>query len=352
MTPAPDWLSAPPAAIDRASEGLARARQDQLIKPPGALGRLEDLAIRLAGLQRTVLPAVDCVSICLFAGDHGVAAEGISAFPQSVTVAMLGSFAGGLSAVSVLAREQGASLELINLGTATPVDVPGVLNLDLGRGTANFTCAPAMTEEQLERALKAGREAAQRAHGGGMQLFIGGEMGIGNTTAATALAAALLDEAPDALAGPGTGLNAQGVAHKREVIRRALSLHQAYLHQPREALRRLGGFEIAALAGAFIACAQMGLPVLVDGFICTASALAAERLCPGTRDWLLFAHRSGEPGHARLLRALGAEPLLDLGLRLGEGSGAAVAMPLLRLACSLHRDMATFEEAGVANQSP
>lgn len=350
MSPAPHWLTAPIAALDLQAESLATERQASLIKPPGALGRLESLAIRLAALQGTPLPSAERVQITLFAGDHGVAEEGVSAFPQSVTAAMLSSFAGGFSAVAILARELGAKLEVINLGTATPVDIPGVVNLDLGRGTANFTHGPAMTSEQIERALEAGRDAAQRARSQGMQLFIGGEMGIANTTAATALAAALLGETPDALAGPGAGLNAAGIAHKREVIRRALSLHGALAHEPLEALRRLGGFEIAGLTGAYIACAQMGLPVLVDGFICTAAALAAERLRPGTREWLLFAHRSGEPGHGRLLQALEVEPLLDLGLRLGEGSGAAVALPLLRLACALHRNMATFAEAGVSGK--
>lgn len=346
-----EWLNAAPAAIDRESERLAKERQATLIKPPGALGRLEALAIKLAGLQGTPRPCVERVRIVLFAGDHGVAEEGVSAFPQSVTAAMLRCFAMGGSAVSVLAREQGAELEVLNLGTVERVDsVAGVLDVRVGDGTANFTRAPAMAEDQLVRAIHVGRHAAERAKSAGMQLFIGGEMGIANSTAATALASALLGEAPGSLVGPGAGLDPEGIQRKLRAIRQALVRHGPYLDQPWEALRRLGGFEIAALAGAFIACARMGLPVLVDGFICTTAALAADCLCPGTRAWFIYSHLSGEPGHRRVLQALEGDALLNLGMRLGEGSGAAVALPLLRLACSLHENMATFAEANVAGK--
>jgi nicotinate-nucleotide--dimethylbenzimidazole phosphoribosyltransferase len=214
--------------------------------------------------------------------------------------------------------------------------------------TADFTTAPAMTVAQLAAALAAGRDAVQRALAAGARLFIGGEMGIGNTTAAAALACALLGEAPQQLAGPGTGLDAAGVRRKAAVIARALSLHAAHCDDPLEALLRLGGFEIAALTGAAIACAQAGLPLLVDGFIVSAAMLAACRMQPAVRDWLLFGHRSAEPGPERVLRALDAAPLLALDLRLGEASGALAALPLLRLACALHGEMATFTEAGVA----
>jgi nicotinate-nucleotide--dimethylbenzimidazole phosphoribosyltransferase len=345
------WLNVPPASPNKLTEQAAQARQAVLTKPPGALGRLEWLAIRLAALQGTERPSAHNVYIAVFAADHGVTAEGVSAFPQAVTVEMVRNFARGGAAISVLARELGAALEVVNLGTVDHPSVDGVKNYDLGRGTANFAIEPAMTEHQLACALHAGRHAAERAKLGDAQIFIGGEMGIGNTTAAAALACAFLDAAPEDLAGPGTGLDGHGVRHKAEVIRRALALHKPHLSSPLEVLRRLGGFEIAALAGSYIACAQMGVPVLVDGFIASSAALAASRLRPGVEEWLLLSHASAEPGHRSILRALDATPLLDLGLRLGEGSGAATAIPLLRMACALHNGMATFAEAGVSNKT-
>lgn len=338
----------PIAAPDAACAAAARARQAQLTKPPGSLGALEALAVRLAALQRRERPQLDTVWISVFAADHGVAAEGVSAFPQAVTAQMIDNFAAGGAAISVLAAQLGATLEVIDLGTVAASRAAGVRRARIAPSTANLARAPAMTAAQLQEALRCGGDAACRAHAAGAELFVGGDMGIANTTSATALACALLGRPPRELAGPGTGLDARGVAHKAAVIERALALHGAALAAPREALRRLGGFEIAALAGSFIACARCGMPVLVDGFIATAAALVATRLAPACAPWLLYAHRSAEPGHAGLLAALGAEPLLDLGLRLGEGSGAAVAVPLLRLACALHAGMATFAEAGVA----
>jgi nicotinate-nucleotide--dimethylbenzimidazole phosphoribosyltransferase len=207
-----------------------------------------------------------------------------------------------------------------------------------------------MTQTQGELALQAGRDSVQRALAAGAQLFIGGEMGIGNTTAASALACALLDCPVVHLTGPGTGLNAAGVSHKAQVIERGLALHSAQRGDALQTLYNLGGFEIAALVGAYLACAQEGVAVLVDGFICSVAALVAVRLNPQSRPWLLFGHRGAEPGHRHVLEALGADPLLDLGLRLGEGSGAALAVPLLRLACDLHGQMATFAEAAVADR--
>jgi nicotinate-nucleotide--dimethylbenzimidazole phosphoribosyltransferase len=226
-------------------------------------------------------------------------------------------------------------------------ELPGVLQCNLGKGTANFARAAAMTQSQLAAALQAGCDSAAQAQKAGAQLYIGGEMGIANTTAAAALACALLQKSPQQLAGPGTGLDQAGVQRKAEVVARALALHAAHLGEPLEALRRLGGFEIAALTGAFISCAQRGIPVLADGYISTVAALLAVRIQPGVASWLLFAHRSAEPGHILMLEAMQAEPLLNLGMRLGEGSGAATAVAILRLACALHNDMATFAEAGV-----
>lgn len=344
----PDWLSTPCAQPDAGALQAARARQAQLTKPPGSLGQLETLAARLASLQRTPRPRADTIWISVFAADHGVATEGVSAFPQAVTGEMVRNFASGGAAISVLARALGATLDVVNLGTGNdPGDIPGVRRAIIAPSTANFCQQPAMTAPQLAAALDAGAQSVRLAQAAGAELFIGGEMGIGNTTAATALACALLQASPMELAGAGTGIDAAGIARKRAVVERALTRHAEVL-APVEQLRCLGGFEIAALVGAYIAAAQAGMPVLVDGFITTVAALTAVRIQPGVRDWLLFGHRSQERGHTVVLSAMNAEPLLDLGLRLGEASGAAAAVPLLRLACALHNGMATFAQAGVS----
>ena len=343
------WWDSPAAAIDNAARSAAEARQGVLTKPPGALGRLESIAIQLAGLQGREKPQLETVEIVVYAADHGVVAEGISAFPQVVTYEMVKNFANGGAAINVLARALGASLSVVNLGTVvTPTELPGVVNRLIAPGTANLAQSEAMSQDQCEAALQAGHDMVDQGLARGMQLFIGGEMGIGNTTVAAAIGCALLGVAPTAMAGPGTGLDAGGVSHKAQVIERAVKLHAGKLNGPADVLRILGGFEIAALAGSYIRCAQAGVPVLVDGFISTAAALCATRMCAGCADWLLYSHASAEPGHAALLRALDAEPLLDLGMRLGEGSGAAVALALLRQACALHNEMATFAEAGVS----
>jgi len=343
------WLDDDTRAIDARSAEAARARQETLTKPPGSLGELETLAIRLAGWQGRERPDVERVHITVFAGDHGIAAEAVSAFPQAVTGEMLRNFARGGAAISVLARSLGASFEVVNLGTASPV-AGGVHDTWLGPGTVSFAQDAAMTGAQLAAALDAGRRSVERAVAADAQLYVGGEIGIGNTTAAAALACALLRAEPDALAGPGTGLDAAGVARKAAVIRRSLAHHSAAFGSAIEILRRLGGFEIAALAGAYVRCAQVGLPAVIDGFIATAAALIARQLRPGAQAWWLFSHRSREPGHAALLTALEARPLLELGMRLGEGSGAAMVVPVLRLACELHNGMATFAEAGVSER--
>ncbi|UVE16533.1 nicotinate-nucleotide--dimethylbenzimidazole phosphoribosyltransferase [Pseudomonas sp. LS44] len=345
------WWQQPVRPLNGAIRERALARQQQLTKPPGSLGRLERLAVDLAAMQGRERPSVERVWIAVFAGDHGVVEEGVSAFPQAVTGQMLGNFVAGGAAISVLARQLGATLEVIDLGTVDlTLELPGVRHLRLGPGSANFTREPALSTIQLDKALAAGRDCVERAAEASAELFIGGEMGIGNTSAASALACALLGCPVDELVGPGTGLDAQGVQHKTEVIERALALHADQSGDPLAILRCLGGFELAALAGAYLACAQHGIPALVDGFICTAAALCAVRLNPACGDWLLFAHRGAEPGHRHVLAALEAEPLLELDLRLGEGSGAALAVPLLQLACRLHNEMATFAEAAVAQR--
>jgi nicotinate-nucleotide--dimethylbenzimidazole phosphoribosyltransferase len=344
------WWLAPAQAINVPVREEALARQQQLTKPTGSLGQLERVAVQLAGLQGRVKPKVDALWIAIFAGDHGVVAEGVSAYPQEVTGQMLHNFVTGGAAISVLAQQLSAQLDVVDLGTVSALDLPGVRHLHIGAGTANFAKGPAMTQEQGLLALQAGRESVLRAKAVGTELFVGGEMGIGNTAAASAVACSLLECAAQLLVGPGTGLNAAGISHKTEVIERALALHAEHAGDPLQSLFCLGGFEIAALAGAYLACAQEGIAVLVDGFICSVAALVAVRLNPSCRDWLLFGHRGAEPGHRHLLETLQAEPLLDLGLRLGEGSGAALAVPLVRLACQLHNGMATFAEAAVADR--
>ncbi|MBL1277651.1 MAG: nicotinate-nucleotide--dimethylbenzimidazole phosphoribosyltransferase [Ectothiorhodospiraceae bacterium] len=344
-----EWLKVPAAPLDTASQTAAEARQAVLTKPPGALGRLESIAIRLAAMQKKEKPTLERVRIVVFAADHGIAEEGISAFPQAVTAEMVRNFANGGAAISVAARELQAELEVINLGTV--VDTGPLANVSdqkLGPGTANFAKQAAMTEQQLAQAMNIGRQSAERAFTKGMDLFIGGEMGIGNTSAATALACILTDVSVEDLTGPGTGLDVAGVSHKVAVIKAALDLHKSHINSPITALQYFGGFEIAALTGAYIACAQMGVPVLVDGFIASAAALVATQQCPDVANWLFYAHASAEPGHKHIVKTLQAEPLLDLGMRLGEGSGAAIAVPLLRMACALHTGMATFAEAEVS----
>lgn len=344
------WIEEPVKVINQNSLAGAEARQSQLTKPPGSLGRLEQLAIRLAAMQGVDRPSAEKVHISIFAADHGIAAEGVSAFPQEVTGAMIANFAHGGAAISVLARVLNAELEVIDVGAvADPGKLPSVINRRISAGTANFAKAPAMSSEQLAEALAVGKEAVERAQHQGAEIFIGGEMGIANTTSATAIAAALLELEPVELAGPGTGLDSEGISHKVEVIKKSLQLHKASLSDPLELLRCVGGFEIAALTGAYIAAAQLGLPVIVDGFICSAAALAAIKIEPSVSAWFILSHASAEPGHAAIVAALGDAPIIDLGMRLGEGSGAATVVPLLRLACELHNGMATFTEAGVAD---
>ncbi|QVI84540.1 nicotinate-nucleotide--dimethylbenzimidazole phosphoribosyltransferase [Pseudomonas viridiflava] len=344
------WWLEPAQTINAPMREAALTRQQQLTKPAGSLAQLERLAVQLAGLQGRERPAADQVWIAIFAGDHGVVAEGVSAYPQAVTGQMLHNFVNGGAAISVLAKQLSAQLDVVDLGTVLPVDLPGVRHLRLGAGTANFAQGPAMTADQGLAALQAGRDSVLRAKASGTELFIGGEMGIGNTTAASAVACSMLECAAQLLVGPGTGLNAEGIEHKARVIERALKLHAEHAGDPLHSLFSLGGFEIAALTGAYLACAQEGIVALVDGFICSVAALVAVRLNPSCRNWLVFGHRGAETGHRHVLEILQAEPLLDLGLRLGEGSGAALAVPLVRMACALHNGMSTFAEASVSDR--
>jgi len=342
-------LEQPIATISKQAIQQAKERQAQLTKPPGSLGKLEELAITFSAIQKTQQPQVRNVHISIFAADHGIANENVSAFPQVVTTEMVKNFARGGAAISVLAKELDATLEVIDLGTVVEAgELEGVISSRIAAGTENFANQAAMTEKQLEKAFTAGVAAVQRAIDSGAHVFIGGDMGIANTTSATAVACAYLDKAPVDLAGSGTGLDAKGVSHKAKVIEQALITHEATLLTEIEVLRYFGGFEIAALTGAYIYAAQQGLPVVIDGFIATAAALAAVKIKPGCDKWFIYSHQSHEQGHALMLEALNAEPLVNLNMRLGEASGAAVVIPLLRLACALHANMATFAEAGVS----
>ncbi len=348
------WLGTACRAPSEAVRAEATARQRRLTKPAGSLGRLEHVAIELAAMQGRAQPRADRVPVLLFAADHGVTARGVSAYPAEVTVQMLRNFAAGGAAISVLARELGLELHVRDMGTFGQVPVAGVAEDRTRHGTADFSQAPAMEAPELAHALEAGRRAFDEAGAQTADLVLLGEMGIGNTTAASALVA-LLGPAPlDGIVGAGTGLAPDRIRHKQHVLEQALALHReavaAATSPALEALRRVGGLEIAAMAGAIVQAARCGVPVLVDGFIVSAAALVAVRLNPSVRPWLLFSHQSAERGHAQVLGLMQASPLLQLDLRLGEGSGAALAVPLVRMACALHNRMATFEEAAVTDR--
>jgi len=347
------WLFQPAWPLDRVAAEAARAHQQRLTKPAGSLGELELIAERFAAWQGRADPRLEQMAIRVFAADHGVCAQGVSAYPQAVTAQMIGNFLSGGAAISVLARQLEVDLEVCNLGTvgAAPLAQPGLRECVIAPSTADFTEQPAMTRGELARALRAGADAVPDV---ALQLFIGGEMGIGNSTAAAALVSALLALPAEMTVGPGTGVDLAGIARKRRAVERGLAVHGhaigASESPPLTALECLGGFEIAALAGAYIRCAQRGIGVLVDGYISTAAALCAVRINPQVREWLLFGHVSAEPAHRLLLEHLGAMPLLDLRMRPGEGSGAALAVPLLRAALDLHNGMASFASAGVSDR--
>lgn len=343
-----DYLFEPIAAPDHQYYQRALDRQNQLTKPAGALGFLEQCAVRLAAMQGSDCPRLEKIQVSVFAADHGVAVEGVSAFPQVVTTEMVKNFAAGGAAVNVLAKHVAADFEVVDVGLLQGLDLPGIISHRAGAGTANYTEMPAMAPAQLAIAFAAGRAAIQRARANAAELFIGGEMGIANTTSASAIAAALLKIPASELTGAGTGLNVEQIGHKARVIDRALQRHQERLDSPLAILQTLGGFEIAALTAAYIAAAQHGMPVLVDGFISSVAALLAVDINPDVADWFFYGHCSAEMGHARVLQALNARPLLSLDMRLGEGSGAVLAVPLLQMACRLHNEMATFSQAQVS----
>ncbi|MGQ4880433.1 nicotinate-nucleotide--dimethylbenzimidazole phosphoribosyltransferase [Billgrantia sp. LNSP4103-1] len=335
--------------VDETPAAAVQARLDNLTKPPGSLGRLESLVRELASMCGDVMPTVTPPGVIVFAADHGVAEEGVSAFPQEVTTQMVANFVAGGAAINVFARQVGARLEVVDVGVKGRVEGEGVVHAKVRHGTANFAREDAMSRAEAERAIEVGARAAERSHDAGCRCLIVGEMGIANTTASSALLAALSGRPARSLVGQGTGIAPARLGHKAEVIEGALAARRADPSQPLELLAKLGGLEIAAMAGAYLGAAARRLPILVDGFIATVAALVACRLQPAVRDYLIFAHRSCEPGHDVALELLDAKPLLELQLRLGEGTGAALAYPLLEAACRMLAEMATFDSAGVAS---
>jgi nicotinate-nucleotide--dimethylbenzimidazole phosphoribosyltransferase len=335
--------------FDPDAAAAAQRALDAKTKPRGSLGRLEELACRLAGIRGTPSLGTLEPAIVVCAADHGIAAEGVSAYPPEVTEQMLRNFAAGGAAVSVLARQAGARLVVVDVGVRQEVDDPAILSRRVRAGTVNAAEGPAMSEAEMRQAVTTGIELADQLAAEGVGIVGLGEMGIGNTTAASALTAALLRVDPAGVCGRGTGVDDAGLARKRATVWRMLEANVVSPYDPLGAVAAVGGLEIAALAGLVLGCAANRTPILLDGFITTAAAMAAvcvEEPCAG---FLIASHLSPEPGHRLLLDYLHQEPLLDLGLRLGEGSGAALALPLVAAATAILAEMATFDEAGVSD---
>ena len=336
------------AVPDERLAAAARQRLDSLTKPRGSLGRLEELAVRLVVITGNPMPRLDAPVIFTLAADHGVAAEGVSAYPQAVTAQMVENFARGGAAVNALARHVGARVVVANFGVASQLgDHAGILARSIGPGTRSITKGPAMTRDQTIRAIAEGAALVDAA---APDCVGTGEMGIGNTTAASALTAALTGADPAMVTGRGTGVADDVWVAKVEAVRRALAVNRPDAGDALGVLTAVGGFEIAGLVGVVLAGAARRVPVVLDGFIATAAGLVAARLAPAARSYLIAAHRSGEPGHVRVLEALGLTPYLELGMRLGEGTGAALGIGLLRAALACYGEMATFKDAGVSER--
>lgn len=330
-----------------------RQHLDQLTKPPGSLGRLEDLAARLCLLQGTFAPETRPRRLVVFAGDHGVVAEGVTAWPATVTGLMIDNILRGGAASSVLARATGTDLVLVDAGSrAEPhPDHPAYRDGRERAGSRNLAREPALTPEEWDRAMALGQREAERARDDGMRVVAAGEMGIGNSTPAACLAALLLDLPAGRTTGRGAGADDPTLERKRTVVEAAVGRARGILAaEPRRALASVAGWEIAAMAGFFVGARELGLTAVLDGFIASAAALAAEHLYPGTARGLIAAHRSAEDGHRAVLAALGLEPLLDWEMRLGEGTAALLVMPLLDAAAAIVRDMATFEQLGLGGR--
>lgn len=339
------------APLDEVAMQAARQRQDMLTKPQGSLGRLEDLAEQVAGIMGQATPRIRGKAVLVMAGDHGVVAEGVSAYPQAVTPQMVLNFLTGGAAINVLSRHVGAKVIITDMGVAADLpDHPDLRRCKVAYGTANMALGPAMSREQAVQALEAGAQVALEQIEQGVDLFATGDMGIGNTTPSAAIAAVFTGRPVDEIAGRGTGIDNAGLLRKISVIQRAIDVNRPNPEDGLDVLSKVGGFEIAGIAGAILAAAAMRRPVVVDGFISTAAAMIADRLASNTRHYLIAAHTSQERGHHLMMDWLNLQPLLDMKMRLGEGTGAALAMSLVEAACKTLAEMATFGEAGVAEK--
>ena len=333
--------------LDDEASNRARRRLDMLTKPPGSLGRLEELAIHLAGITGEVAPPVKPATVMIMAGDHGVTAEGVSAFPSAVTPQMMLNFLHGGAAINALSRVADAQVVVVDVGVGSEIDHPALIVRKIRPGTGNICQEPAMTRQEAEQAICCGIDLAEAEVARGTRVIALGEMGIGNTTPSAALLAAFSDHPVERVVGRGTGLDDSGLLRKADAVRRALALHAPDPRDPIGVLAAVGGLEIGALAGVILGAAAQRVPVVLDGFITTAAALVATRIAPMAGRYLIAAHRSAEAGHGLVLELLGLQPLLELDLRLGEGSGAALALPILQAVKGVMTDMATFGEAGV-----
>ncbi|HEY3534697.1 MAG TPA: nicotinate-nucleotide--dimethylbenzimidazole phosphoribosyltransferase [Pedococcus sp.] len=338
-------LSAPAVAA-------AQERQAQLTKPRGSLGRLEDLGVRLCGMYAACPPpAAEPAAVVVFAADHGVHAQGVSPWPQEVTAQMVANFLAGGAAINVLARHAGAQVRVVDVGVAGEVpEATGLVAAKVRAGTADLSVEPAMTAAEALEALEVGITQANALVDEGVRLLVAGDMGIANTTASAALVSVFTGRAPVGVTGRGTGIDDETLARKTEVVSRALALHRPSAEDPLGALAAVGGLEHAAIAGFLLAAAARRTPVVVDGVIACAAALVAQALAPEAVGYFVAGHRSAEPGATAALEHLGLDPLIDLGLRLGEGSGAALAVPLVQSAAAVLREMATFDSAGVSDK--
>jgi nicotinate-nucleotide--dimethylbenzimidazole phosphoribosyltransferase len=337
--------------LDEAAMAAARARQDQLTKPLGSLGRLEELSIQLAGIFGEANPAIRRKTVILAAGDHGVVAEGVSAYPQDVTPAMVMNFLGGGAAINVLATHAGADIVVLDAGVAADLpEHPSLRSVKIGRGTDNIAVGPAMTREQAIQCLETGIQVCQEMITAGADLIACGDMGIGNTTPSSAITSVITGASTEVTTGRGTGLDDAGLAHKAAVVQKAIDVNKPDPKDGLDILMKVGGFEIGVLAGVFLGAAARHRPVVVDGFISGAAALIAHAIAPEAANRFIASHRSVEPGHRLELSHMGLEPLLELGMRLGEGSGATLSMHLIEAAAKCLTDMTTFAEAGVSEK--
>ncbi len=340
------------APLDKKAMAEARSRQDTLTKPQGSLGRLEELSIRLAGIQAKPIPQIKNKAIVTMAGDHGVVAEKIGNWPQEVTAQMVYNFLGGGAAINVLARHAGARLIVADMGVATELKTnPKLLSRKVAPGTRNMAAGPAMTREQAVAAIETGIEILTAELAKGLDIIGTGDMGIGNTTASAAICAVMTGQSAADVTGRGTGLDDKQLAHKIEVINRALAVNHPDPIQPLGVLAKVGGFEIGGLVGVMLGAASHHIPIVIDGFISGAAALIAAALSPELKEYLIAAHVSAEKGHPILLKHLGLKPLLNLDMRLGEGTGAALGIFICEAAARILAEMSTFSQAGVSERT-